>query len=128
MRHWLLLCITILACACCATPGEPKARIFNARPLEPEGWWEQIYTEVRTCAALFGPVRGGGYDGIEWYVVPARSMPGFKAIWSAPNRIYLDERFVIEAATIRHELAHHLLNTDDNEHESPGFLICSGTF
>lgn len=126
MRLWLVA-LSIVFCACCATPATPPpVRIFNAQPLIHEGWYEVVHSEVKRCAALFGTVRRGDFDDIEWYVVPANAMPGFSAIWSPPNRIYIDARFVINEGTIRHELAHHLLQAGDNSHENPAFVVCSG--
>ena len=125
MRRSITLLFTLLICTCCASA--PRTRIFDARPLEPEGFYETIYDQVRECAEKLGLFRGTDFDHIEWYVVAHDAIPGIAGLWTAPRRIYLDYNYVLNESIIRHELAHALLTYGFNTHEDPTFVFCGIT-
>jgi hypothetical protein len=122
-RKWTLL-FTLLACACCASA--PKARIFDARPLEPEGFYRMIYDSVYECASRLQQLRDIPFGKIEWYIVQHDAIPGVAGLWTTPNRIYLDYDYVLDQRVIQHELAHALLKPGYNDHDAPSFKLCAG--
>jgi hypothetical protein len=74
----------------------------------PEGWYEQVHESLEEC---IGVTRL--YADIEWYVVAPGQLRVinelYAGLWSWPNRIYLDLRYVMHSPTIKHELAHYLV-------------------
>lgn len=125
MGKYLIILLTVLACACCAS-APPKARIFGALPLEPEIWYEDIYKEVTRCARSLNKYSGLEYAALEFYVVEADAIPGMAGLFSSPRRIYFDARFVITASVIRHEMAHAALIWGFNRHDDASFKLCAG--
>lgn len=125
MKHYTLL-LLLLLCACCASPPA-KVRIFRAEPLEPEAWYRLVYESVQDCADKFGKKSEYDFGDVEWFIVKADVMPGLAGLTSFPNRIYLDERWVTNAQVIRHESGHVGIVPGDNMHESPTFMLCTGT-
>ena len=124
MPRWLLLACTILFCACCASIP-PKQRVFNALPLEPEGWYEALYNDVVECAIRVGKFSGKPYRDLEWYVVAPGSMDDFVGLHSPPNRIYLDFKYTMNGTIIKHEIGHYAIASGYNGHEDAVFLLCS---
>lgn len=120
----LLLALTVFFLACCAS-APPGKRVFNAEPLVTEGWYETLYQDVTACARRFKKYSGRTFEEIEFYVVPAGSMEGYAGLYSPPNRIYLDEKYVMNDLIIRHEEAHAALAAGHNGHTDPVFIACS---
>lgn len=124
-----VLCALWLGATCsgCATSF---STVFNARRLRPEGWWREIHEQVERCIGRSRP-----FSAIEWYVTRpgvmgevGEVMPNtgtVAGLWSPPNRIYLDARYVMSAGVIRHELAHYVMDGGNNHHESELFLKCT---
>lgn len=127
MRHWLAAACTIFLCACCASAEPARVHIFGGQPLEPEVWWGHVFRDVSECLTRFGKKPKAGYTDIEWFIVPAEAIPGVAGMWSAPHRIYLDSRFVLNTYVLRHEMAHAIIGGGDNHHADPAFIICTGT-
>ena len=128
--------LPLLLLTACVTVQEPRARIFDARPLEPEYWYEDLYTSVRRCAEILNHASDITYSDIEWFIVRAGVMGeqgavsgegNIAGLSSTPNRIYLDERFVVDQGIITHELGHVGIKAGENQHESATFKLCTGT-
>lgn len=119
MKNIVALIIATLAVAGCATltgPDDGWVYAYHGQRMHPEGWYRYAYEQMASCAAMFFEIPSGKrYGDIEWYMVPAGSMvraSGGVAIgtYSAPDRIYLDERWVMESYVIYHEIGHYLTN------------------
>lgn len=128
MLKWLKLTATCLICACCASA--PLAHAFGSVRLAPEGWYKEIYGEVRDCSIKLNAYSGLRYEQIEWYITQPLGMSSpqdsiyIAGIASSPNRIYLDPSFVMNGDVVRHELAHLLLRRGHNGHMAPEFNFC----
>ena len=134
----LIIIISLIILAGCTTSCAPTiqlkaspALIFDARPLIPEPWYEQLYDNARSCAKHIQRLpRGHGYGKIDWYVVPRHTMAAYInaiGLWGRPNRIYLDERVVADTMIIKHELLHYILQREDSIHTAAAFQACSNT-
>lgn len=126
MGRYAALLVSLLFCSCCAS-APPKTRIFDARPLEPEAWYQDVFNAVSRCADSLNRHSGLEYSDLEWYVIPAATIPGVAGLWSKPNRIYLDAEYVITEAVIKHEVAHAVLVAGSNAHADDAFKLCAGT-
>ena len=116
--------LMVLALSACVTAA-PKQRIFKALPLEPEVWYELLYDGVQSCARKLGKASNIHYDDVEWYVIPHEAIPGIAGLYSRPNRIYLDEEYVLTEWVIAHESGHAAIVAGDNRHEDPIFKVCT---
>jgi hypothetical protein len=96
-------------------------RVFRAEPLEPEGWYRTVYDDVVKCVGKSRP-----YGDVEWYVVGAGRMGDWIGLFSPPNRIYLDERHVMDGYTLGHELLHYVTELGDEESDFQGLLNVCG--
>ena len=133
MRHrFAVIAITLLAACTCASP--PRAYAFHAEPLAPEGWYHDAQRQMERCLHKLGfKIMNHSYDDIEWLMTrpgvmgPAGELPDSGTIigqWDAPNRIYLDARFVHSPIVIRHEVGHWMTQLGDSIHDDPRFLTC----
>lgn len=119
-RVRLLVLAAFFVLSGCATvqPPSDARRIFDAKPLVPEEWYKRLYREVQECLGKQGPP----FEWIEWYVVPAGNMGDDGGLWSYPNRLYIDERFVIHFGILKHELVHYA-DQGSGTHSPPGFAM-----
>lgn len=104
-----------------APESHPPVRVFRAEPLEPEGWYRTVYDDVVKCAGTSRP-----YAEVEWYVVGAGKMGDWIGLYSPPNRIYLDERSVMDGFTVGHELLHYVTEYGDESDDFQGLLSVCG--
>jgi len=125
-RTLRLLCIAFI-CSCCATAPQPAP--FGAIRFEPEPWYRLLYDNAKACVIAAGrtPREGSEYEPIIWLEVAHKRAPGWVGLWSWPNRIYLDEQYVMHPYVVRHELTHHLLGGGflDDAHQDPVFKACT---
>lgn len=110
MKHFHLAFVAVLVllvgCFGCyrPTPYSPvPQRAFHAAPLEIEGWYRELHTQMQLCVG-----KRRAFDYIEWYVVSKGAMGDAIGLFSPPNRIYLDELYVMYAPVILHELEHYI--------------------
>lgn len=120
------LALLLSACVVVQDPASGPVRVFKARPLVPEGWYEDIYRQMAKCTGKSLP-----YSGLEFYVTEPNAMVNENGqvaagVWSAPNRVYFDARFLMNGYVVRHEFAHHLLQMGDPAHDDPLFQMCVG--
>lgn len=119
----LALCIACYLAGCrvvYAASGPMPVRVFRAERLEPEGWYETVFGAMQECSGKAKP-----YGALEWFVVGARKMgqidrdgqtTDVAGLFSPPHRIYLDERSVMDAGVIGHEILHYLTGEYDTPH------------
>lgn len=108
----------------------------NSKPIRPQPGWEQIYKEVRDCAAELGMLdEHPEYRRIRWYwaeevwwlnKVLYRGI-GCYGVYLKPRTIVFSkwayERPGGIEQTVRHELLHHVIS--EPGHPQPVFRICA---
>lgn len=119
-----MLCLALyqVGCRIMIAPSEERpVRVFRAQPLVPEGWYEDVHAKVEKCAGKSRP-----YATVEWFMVNAGSMGDWVGLFSPPHRIYLDERRVLDASIVGHELLHYVTELGDDEDDFQALLSICG--
>lgn len=122
MRRLLATLATILTCTCCA----PAVYLYQAKPLNPEGWYRRLYEQAAACVGSAAH-KDADYGKIKWFITPKGNMGDAAGIWSWPDRIYLDEGFASNPYVVRHEELHYLLGGGEpgsDPHEAADFVHC----
>lgn len=115
----LLGCVLAWASGCriVVVRHEPRVRVFRAERMEPEGWYETVFRAMEKCTG-----KSKSYDALEWYLVGPNKLGNMNrngvtvpiaGLLSPGERIYLDERYVMDAGLIAHELLHYLTEEGD---------------
>ena len=125
MRRWYLVLVVVLAGCVSAIPvADDPVRIFYARPLIAETWYEDLFHRMEKCLGKSRP-----YSAINWFLVqPGMIRDGASegaGLWSSPANIYLDSRFALSEFVLIHEMAHYLMDEGDSAHENPLFVMCT---
>lgn len=116
MKKLVFLAILLMGCAKSLHPGlssapysptAPEHAHYNPRPIVYETWW----AEVEKCSHLTGDL-----DSAVFFLVPEDTQIGFTyrgdillGLWIWPHYIYIDEYYEYNAAVVRHEMLHNLL-------------------
>lgn len=122
-RLWLALAAATFAGGCAGVVGvhETMARVYDARPLIPEEWYEDVHLAMERCTGMSRP-----YLFVQWFVVPAHGLgktrEGWEihGVWSWTSRIYLDQRHTMNLRTVAHELLHYITRMGDDH---PQFIM-----
>ena len=117
--------LVLLAAGCVTTPmAYDPVRIFYARPLIAETWYEDLFHRMEKCLGKSRP-----YSAINWFLVqPGMIRDGASegaGLWSSPANIYLDSRFALSEFVLIHEMAHYLMDEGDSVHDDPLFKACT---
>ena len=126
MKKLLILTVALALMGCAAKPtAYDPVRIFYARPLIIEEWYRDLHAQMERCSG-----KHQSFDSIQWFMVApggmGRTESGEHAgLWSFPNRIYLDAKYVLADVVIRHELMHYLMQEGDSAHDDPIFAACT---
>ncbi len=124
--HVGLFLIALWPVACEPVPMAPE-RSF---PIDAPAIYRQWYHEAEGCRGL-----GGYYGLVRFYVVPHAGnqtelgIRGAIGRWAPPHRIYLHEGYVLDEATIKHEMLHDILSYvgDYTHNDSLAFRVCDMT-
>lgn len=127
-RLWLTLAVVTFAGSCAGVVGvqETMARVYDARPLIPEEWYEDVHLAMQKCTGISRP-----FMFVQWFVVRAHGLGKTKegweiyGIWSWTSRIYLDQRHTMDAGTVAHELLHYITRRGDEDPQFQEWLeVC----
>lgn len=101
---WFCVFVLLMLWAGAATmPWEPDANRVH------EAWGRaQLCSQFHDSTGLPVPVAGLKVEDVKWEKVKPGSMgPGIIGLWTAPNRIQLDERYTDSTWLYVHELLHY---------------------
>ncbi len=108
-----------LVCACSETNFEP----VNTRRLFPPDLYRTWWGEVEECSET-----EGRFERVEWFtareIINAEAGSEHPGAWLPPHQIYVEDRFVLSEAVVKHEMVHELLQLE--HHGSPAFGSCAG--
>lgn len=124
MKKLLVLLLALSLSACVTIAPEPPVRIFNAKPLVPERWYEDLFHRMEKCLGKSRP-----YSAIQWFLVHPGTLIDVDVegagLWSWPANVFLDGRYVVAEFVLVHEMAHYILDEGDSAHDDPLFLMCT---
>jgi hypothetical protein len=118
MRRWLLLLLVAASCAIAACYE------WAAPTMLPDEQYREWWDELVACA---GNKQGLALEGIEWRIrlEPEQKDDGRirAGQWTPPNKIWIAERWYLNAGVVKHEMLHYLLQRGG--HPVPPFDICT---